>query len=103
MALELTTETFQTTITDNSLVLVDFWAPWCGPCRMMSPVIDQLSTEVDFAVISKVNSDEYPSLTTDQNVRALPTIVIYKDGVEVERIVGASSKQNLESLLNSHK
>jgi thioredoxin 2 len=89
-------------------VLVDFWAQWCGPCRMLAPAIEQLAGEIDGrARVAKLNIDENPGLASRFNVRSIPTLIIFKDGREVDRLVGLMAKgqilQRLEAWLGSKK
>ena len=84
-------------------VLVDFWAEWCGPCRAIAPVLDQLSEEKSGALkIAKVNVDEHQALAGEFGVRSIPTMLLFKDGSVLEQIVGLQSKAQLESKLESH-
>ena len=83
-------------------VLIDFWATWCGPCRMQSPVIEELSDELEgAAVIAKLNVDENPELASQFSVMSIPTLVIIKDGKVVDRKTGVTPKATLLSMLNS--
>ncbi len=98
--IELTNENFEET-TKSGVALVDFWAPWCGPCRMIAPVIEELAEEFDGkASICKVNTDEQQELSTKFGVRSIPTIVFMKDGEIVDTMVGAASKQAFADKLN---
>jgi len=98
---ELTNDNFEAT-TNSGVALVDFWAPWCGPCRMIAPVIDELAEEFDGkAAICKVNTDEQQELSTKFGVKSIPTIVFMKDGEIVDTMVGAASKQAFADKLNS--
>src|SRR5687768_2626559 len=82
-------------------VLVDFWAEWCGPCKMIGPILDELASEYDGRVkIGKVNIDEEQSLATRFGVRAIPTLLIFKDGQVAEQIVGVRSKRDLKANLD---
>jgi thioredoxin 1 len=99
--IELTNENFDATINEG-VSLVDFWAPWCGPCRMIAPVIDELAGDFEGkANICKVNTDEQQDLATKYGVRSIPTILFMKNGEIVDQLVGASSKQALTDKLNS--
>lgn len=87
------TETeFETMIEDNDIVFVDFWATWCGPCRMVAPVIEQIADKyADKMSVAKIDIDENPSLATKYEIQSIPTIVIIKNGKEVKREVGVRS------------
>ncbi len=99
--IELTNENFEASVNEG-IALVDFWAPWCGPCRMLAPIIEQLAEEFDGkAKICKVNSDEQADLTAKYGVRSLPTMLFMKDGEVVDQMIGASSKQAIADKINS--
>jgi len=99
--IELTNENFEAT-TKEGVSLVDFWAPWCGPCRMIAPVIEELAEEFEGkANICKVNTDEQQELSQKFAVRSIPTIVFMKDGEIVDTMVGAASKQAFADKINS--
>jgi thioredoxin 1 len=100
----LTDETFDTAVAQSDQpVLVDFWAPWCGPCRMVGPVIEALAGEYDGkARIAKLNIDENPQVSRRLNIRSIPTLMVFKGGELVETVVGARPKAQLEELLDAH-
>ncbi len=99
--IELTNENFDATVSEG-VALVDFWAPWCGPCRMISPVIEELAEEFEGkAKICKVNTDEQQELSMKFGVRSIPTIIFLKNGEIVDTMVGAASKQAFADKINS--
>ena len=84
-------------------VLVDFWAEWCGPCKAISPILDELATELDGKLkIAKVNVDDNQALAGQFGIRSIPTLLIMKDGAVQEQMVGAMSKADLEQKLSGH-
>ena len=97
---ELTKENFEEVVTSNPTVIVDYWAPWCGPCRMLGPVIEQLADERPGTVkVGKVNVDEQPSLADRAGVRGIPYVVLYRDGEPAAQAIGAQPKAKLEQAL----
>ncbi len=99
--IELTNDNFDATVNEG-VALVDFWAPWCGPCRMIAPVIEELAEEYDGkAKICKVNTDEEQEIAVKFGIRSIPTLIFLKDGQVVDQIVGAQSKQVLADKLNA--
>ncbi|WP_323676763.1 thioredoxin [Halorubellus sp. PRR65] len=89
-------------VTDaHEVVLVDFYADWCGPCKMVEPVVEALHDD-GTAVVAKVDIDEHQALAQRQNVRGVPTMLLYVDGTSVERVVGAKDKASLEALVAQH-
>ncbi len=104
MAFEFTDNNFQeTALADDTLAVVDFWAEWCGPCRMVTPIIEELSTDYEGKVlIGKVNVDNNPEISMKYGVRSIPTILFIKNGEIVDKQVGATSKANLDSKIQAH-
>lgn len=98
--LELTSGNFDETVKGSGTVLVDFWAEWCGPCKMLAPLLDQLADEhVGKVKITKVNVDQEEDLARKFNVSSIPTLVIFKDGEVAEQLVGMTPKATLEQKL----
>ncbi|BAK74462.1 MAG: thioredoxin [Arcobacter sp.] len=99
--IELTAANFEET-TQEGVSMVDFWAPWCGPCRMIAPVIEELAADFEGkAKICKVNTDEEQDLAVKYGIRSIPTILFMKNGEVVDQMVGASSKQAFTDKINS--
>jgi len=93
MALQITDATLEEVLNTNKLVVIDFWAEWCGPCKMVGPVIDQLADEYqDQAVIGKLDVDNNDDATSKYGIRNIPTILFIKNGEVVDKIVGAGAK-----------
>src|SRR6184192_2989786 len=101
MTQSLTEHTFDEALAAaEGLVLVDFWAEWCGPCRAVAPVLDELAAAHDVTVM-KVNVDESPGLAARYEIRSIPTILLVKDGAVVERVVGAVPRAVLQDIVNA--
>ena len=103
MALHLNAQTFEEAAAGDKPVLVDFWATWCGPCRMIAPVIEEIAADFEGrAVVAKVNVDDEPALAQRFGVMSIPTLVIVKDGRVVEQAVGARGKADVAAMLSRH-
>ena len=104
MAFEITDSNFQTEVLDSQKVtLIDFWAEWCGPCRAIAPIVEELAKEYDGkAIIGKVNVDENPEITVKYGIRNIPTVLFIKNGEIVDKQVGAVPKSVLEEKLKAH-
>lgn len=98
MVLELTNETFETEVLKSKKpVIVDFWASWCGPCKMMAPIFEEISKEMkDKLKFAKISTQDYPEVATTQTITGIPCLIIYKDGKELDRIVGLMQKDQLK-------
>ena len=101
-AVEITDSNFNDIVSKNSVVLVDFWAEWCGPCRMIAPMIEELANDYDGkAVIGKLDVDNNQESSIKFGVRSIPTLLVFKDGEMVDRHVGAVPKETLSSSIYS--
>jgi len=102
MALEITKDNFQEIVKNNKIVVVDFWAPWCGPCRMIAPIIEELSEDYKDkgVVVGKINTDEEQELAMQFGIRSIPTVLFIKDGEVVDAMIGAAPKAMYEEKIN---
>ncbi|MCB0393854.1 MAG: thioredoxin [Bdellovibrionales bacterium] len=100
----VTDSTFQQEVLNsNNVVLVDFWAEWCGPCRALGPKLDEISTELNGKMtVAKVNVDENPETPAKYGVRSIPTLILFKNGQEVDQIIGNHPKENIKALIEKH-
>ncbi|NJN31042.1 MAG: thioredoxin [Synechococcales cyanobacterium RM1_1_8] len=103
-AAPVTDANFKQEVLENDLpVLVDFWAPWCGPCRMVAPVVDEIAQQYDGQVkVVKVNTDESPSVASQYGIRSIPTLMVFKGGQRVDMVVGAVPKATLANTLEKY-
>lgn len=92
--MNLTSENFDSVLSENPLLIVDFWAEWCGPCKKLSPILDEIQKEHGLP-IAKLNVDDYPQLSTKYSIRSIPTIIVFENSVVVKDIVGARPKHVL--------
>ena len=101
--IHITDDTFDETVANSSMpVLVDFWAPWCGPCRMVAPVVEDLARAYDGrALMAKVNTDENVQIAGQLGIMGIPTLILFKDGQEIDRVVGYAPQRVLEEKLNA--
>lgn len=103
MAVQFTDSNFNETALKGGVSVVDFWAEWCGPCRLIGPIIEDLAVAYDGkATIGKVNVDENPEISMKYNIRSIPTVLIIKDGEIVDKQVGVTTKAALEAKIQAH-
>ena len=102
---ELNQSNFEEVVVNSEIpVVVDFWAPWCGPCKSMAPVFKSVATQYPLKVLFvKVNTEAEQNLGAKYGIRSIPTLIIYKDGIEVQRVSGAMDEQNLINFINQNK
>ncbi|QMV41782.1 thioredoxin [Cohnella cholangitidis] len=102
MAVAITKDNFTENVAQG-VSLLDFWAPWCGPCKMQLPIVEELSEELKgTATIAKVNVDEEPELASQFGVMSIPTLILFKDGQPVDKLVGLQSKDSLKAKIQNH-
>ena len=100
----LTNDNFEELVQNSSVpVLVDFWAPWCGPCRMVSPLVDEIAEQADGFAVGKINIDEQPELAAAYGVMSIPTLMVFKGGEVVDKAVGARPKAAILAMVNGAK
>lgn len=103
MATEFTDANFQSDVLESDKpVLVDFWAPWCGPCRMIAPIIDKLSSELDTVTIGKVNVDDNPATAQKYGIMSIPTMLIFKGGEKVGQLQGFVPEPKVREFIEAH-
>lgn len=99
MELELTLDNFDAAISESTPIIVDFWASWCGPCRMVSPIVDEIAAERSDIKVCKINVDEQPELAARFGVMSIPTLVVMKNGKVINQAVGARPKAQILAML----
>ena len=100
-AIQVTKENFQEIVVNaDRKVLLDFWAPWCGPCRMVLPVVEEIAGEREDIVVGKVNVDEQPELAERYGVMTIPTLIVFENGEELQRSVGAKNKRAILNMVD---
>ncbi len=98
--LEITDSNFSEIIASNETVMIDFWATWCGPCQMIKPIVEEMAGDFEGkAVIGKLDVDENPQISAQFGIRSIPTLLFFKNGVLVDKVVGAAAKNTLTSKL----
>ncbi|WP_204105232.1 MULTISPECIES: thioredoxin [Spirulina sp. CCY15215] len=104
MPAEVSDSTFKQEVLESNVpVLVDFWAPWCGPCRMVAPVVEEIATQYEGQVkVVKLNTDENPDIASQYGIRSIPTLMIFKGGQRVDMVVGAVPKTTLANTLEKY-
>lgn len=100
----VTDQSFKSDVEETGTVLVDFWAPWCGPCKMIAPILEELDQEIgDDVKIAKLNVDDNPETASRFGVMSIPTLILFKDGEPVDKVVGFQSKDALKSVVSRHQ
>jgi thioredoxin 1 len=100
--LTFTDANFDANLKNHQLVLVDFWAAWCAPCRMIAPVLEEIANETEGLVIGKLNVDENPVKAAQFQIMSIPNLLLFKNGKMVENVVGAVPKSHLKSVIDKH-
>lgn len=101
---QVTDSTFKQEVLESEMpVLVDFWAPWCGPCKIVAPIIDEVAVQYNGKLkVVKINTDESPGIASQYSIRSIPTLMIFKEGQQVDTVVGAVPKTTLDKTLENY-
>lgn len=98
--LTITNENFEKEVLQaEKTVLIDFWASWCGPCKMLSPIVDEVAKEMENIVVGKINVDEQPELVSKYQIMSIPTLIVFKNGEKANQSVGVISKEEIKNML----
>lgn len=101
--LNVTDSNFQAEVLDSKVpVVVDFWAEWCGPCKMLTPILEELSAELSTVKIAKLNIDQNPQISSQLSIRSVPTMLLFKNGNAVSTLVGLNQKQKIKSWIEAN-
>lgn len=101
MALEITDTNVDSLLKDNKIVVIDFWAPWCGPCRMLGPIIEELAKDNQDSVVGKLNVDDNGNTAVKYGIRGIPAVLFFKNGELVDKQVGVTSKASLQAKIDA--
>lgn len=101
MSLEITDANFEATVNEGGITIIDFWAPWCGPCKMYGPIIEQFATDNPEVNVKKINVDEHTEAAKKHGIRSIPTTIIFKDGQIITKVPGVIQKEKLKEFVDN--